>query len=73
MKNKVLSLNNTVQRRTETLKKTAAYPAQSAGNVIKYVHEKTEDVKRDTKDGICEIEHTIRNTPGHIVNEFDNL
>jgi hypothetical protein len=73
MDNKVLSFNDAVQRRTEKFKKSAAYTAQKVGNVIKIVHEKTLGVKDDIKDGAQVITQDVRNTAGHIVNEFDNL
>lgn len=73
MNNKVLSFNDAVQRRTEKLKKSAAFAAQKVGNVVMLVHEKTADVGKDIKDGTQVITQDVRNTSGHIVNEFDNL
>lgn len=73
MDDKVLSFNDAVQRRAEMFKKSAAFTAQKVGNVIKLVHEKTLGVNEDIKDVAQVITQDVRNTAGHIVNEFDNL
>jgi gas vesicle protein len=73
MKDKVLSFNDTVQRKTDSFKKSAVESAQAVGNAIKDIHGKAIDVKKDIKDGLEDVSNDVRNTSGHIVNEFNNL
>jgi hypothetical protein len=73
MNNKVLSFSDAVQRRAEKSKSSAAPAKPKTGNVILFAHEKPADAGEDTEGGAQVIPPDIRNTPGHIVNEFDNL
>lgn len=58
-------LKNKAVKAVETIKDSAAHAAEEVSNVIKDVHAKTEDVKKDIKDGYHEI------TAKNISNEFN--
>jgi gas vesicle protein len=73
MKNKVISFNDAVQKKTDAVKDTVAQAAQNVGNTLKDIHCKTEGVQKDMKDGLNEIKKDVHNTAGNIVDEFNNL
>lgn len=68
--NTVETIRNTVQKKAETVKDSAAHAAKVAYNVIKDVHEKTESVKKDIKDGYHEMTQDIDKTAEIISNEL---
>jgi len=71
LKKKAISTVETIQKKVETMKDSAAHAAQEVSNVIKDVHGKTEDVKNDIKDGYHEIEQDIHKTAENISNELN--
>jgi hypothetical protein len=73
MKDNVVSFNEAVQKRTEVFKKSAAYSAQTVGNAIKNIHENTEDIKTDVKEGLHVVADEVRITTKHVISELDNL
>lgn len=60
--NTVETIKETVQKKVEMVKDSAANAAQNVGNAIKDVQEKTEDVKKDIKDGYHEVTQNIHKT-----------
>ena len=67
--NTVVTIKDTVQKKSEAVKDSAADAAQKASNAIKDVHGKTERVKKDIKDGYHEITQDIHETAENISNE----
>jgi len=67
--NTVETIKDTVQKKSEAVKDSAAHAAQEVSNVIKDVHGKTEGVKKDIKDGYHEITQDIHKTAENISNE----
>lgn len=65
------SIKETVQKKVETVKDSAAHAEQEVSNIIKDVHEKTEGVKKEIKDGCHEISQDIHKTGENISNELN--
>jgi len=66
--NTVEKIRDTVQKKAETVKDSAAHAAQEVSNVIKDVHGKTEGIKKDIADGGHEIILDIHKTAENISN-----
>ena len=66
--NTVENIRDTVQKKAETVKDSAAHAAQEVSNVIKDVHGKTEGLKKDIVDGSHEIILDIHKTAENISN-----
>ncbi len=69
--NAVETIKDTVHKKVETAKDSAAYAEQEIANIIKDIHGKTEDVKKDIKDGCHEITQDIHKTAENISNELN--
>ncbi|MFZ3131556.1 MAG: YtxH domain-containing protein, partial [Desulfosporosinus sp.] len=68
--NTVETIKDTVQKKAETVKDSAAHAAKEAYNVIKDVQGKKEIVKKDIKDGHHEMTQDIHKTAEIISNEL---
>ena len=67
----VESIKETVQKKIDTAKDSAVHAEQEVANIIKDVHEKTEGVKKEIKDGCHEITQDIHKSAENISNELN--
>jgi len=69
--NTVDTIKDTVQKKAEMVKDSAAQAEQEAANIIKDIYGKTEGVKKDLKDGYHEINQDIHKTAESISKELN--
>ena len=69
--NKEDAIQNAIQEKAETMKGSAVHAAQEAGNCVKEVHEKSQGVIEDMKDGRHEILQDMHKTADNISEEFN--
>jgi methyl-accepting chemotaxis protein len=69
--NKEDEIQNSIHEKAEAVKDSAVHAAREAGDFVKDVHEKTQGVVEDMRDGLHEISRDMHETADNISEGFN--